>query len=91
MDNRIKKAKDDLERWIEMQNGMIPSEDIEEFNVDVDQRLWIIEQAEKAELLTNGIKDVRKFIDEKSGSVDYPRRLTMDETFEVFMKLTRLL
>jgi ribosomal protein S15P/S13E len=51
----------------------------------------LIEQAEKVESLTNGIKEVRKYIDEHSGDVDNPRRLAMDEVYEVFMKLTRLL
>jgi hypothetical protein len=56
-----------------------------------EEKKWLIEQAEKADKLTKGIKEVRKFIDDKSGSVDNPKRLTMDDTFEVFMKLTRLL
>ncbi|WEG13968.1 hypothetical protein PU629_06265 [Pullulanibacillus sp. KACC 23026] len=45
----------------------------------------------KVETFTNGIREVSKYIDEHSGDVDHPRRLTMDETFEVFMKLSRLL
>jgi ribosomal protein S15P/S13E len=73
--------------------GFALLEDSEIIVEEKDEKVvqWLIEQAEKVESLTNGIREVRKYIDEHSGDVDNPRRLAMDEVYEVFMKLTRLL
>ncbi|MBO1513240.1 hypothetical protein [Metabacillus bambusae] len=46
---------------------------------------------DKIERYEKGINEVRKYIDDHSGTCDEPRRMTMDENFEIFMKLSRLL
>jgi hypothetical protein len=83
------KPMDDKKRLEEIKKADYDLLDnVEKFQSDYS---WLIEQAEKVEELTKGIQEVKKYMDENSGSPDNPRRLTMNETFEVFMKLTRLL
>jgi transglutaminase-like putative cysteine protease len=67
------------------------TEELISYEVKPDHYKWLLEQAERVESLTKGIREVRKFMDEHSGAADNPRRLTMAETYEVFAKLTRLL
>lgn len=55
---RILKAKDELEQWIEMHNGMIPSEDLQVFEEEVKERQWFIEQAEKVEQYEKSLKEI---------------------------------
>ncbi|MET3507049.1 hypothetical protein [Halalkalibacter oceani] len=47
-EERIHKAKKELQEWIKMHDGVIPSEDLEAFEKDVEERQWLIHQAEKA-------------------------------------------
>ena len=46
---RIEQLKQELEDWIQMQNGVIPSEDIEIFEKQVEDQRWLIKQAENVE------------------------------------------
>ncbi|WP_339063583.1 hypothetical protein [Tepidibacillus marianensis] len=49
---RIQMAKDELQGWIEMHDGVVPSEDLNAFEKVVEERQWLIEQAEIVEKLT---------------------------------------
>lgn len=43
------------------------------------------------EILKSGIREVLFYIDEHTGTVNNPKTMSMDETIEVFQKLTKLL
>lgn len=55
---RIEQLKQELEEWIQMQNGVIPSEDIAIFEKQVEDQRWLIKQAEKAIVLENAIDKI---------------------------------
>ncbi|MEN2464930.1 hypothetical protein [Ornithinibacillus sp. JPR2-1] len=44
---RLEKAKIEYREWVEMHDGMVPSEDLAEFEEDASQRRWLIQQAEE--------------------------------------------
>lgn len=44
---RLQKAKEEYSEWVEMHDGMVPSEDLQEFEEDAAQRWWLIQQAEQ--------------------------------------------
>lgn len=57
-EERIQKAKNELQDWIKMHDGVIPSEDLEAFEKDVEERRWLIKQAEKAMRYEKALKRI---------------------------------
>lgn len=48
---RLEKAKQEYKEWVEMHDGIVPSEDLKEFEEDANQRWWLIQQAEEKQEL----------------------------------------
>lgn len=61
MTNRIEKAKEELNQWVEMHSGMVPSEDLNAFEEEVKDRQWFIEQAEKVERYEKALKEIERW------------------------------
>ncbi|ARK32145.1 hypothetical protein [Halalkalibacter krulwichiae] len=60
---RIQKAKDELIEWISMHDGIVPSEDLPEYEKEIEERQWFIKQAEKVEELEETVR-IYKLSDE---------------------------
>lgn len=61
----------------------------EQINVDLFDE--VVKLKKDNEKLKDGIREVKKYIDTHTGTVSKPRKMTIEETKEVFDKLTELL
>lgn len=68
-EERLNLALEEYEHWVEIHNGMIPPEDVEEYSKDSEQRYWLIQRAklsmkleEENETLSAALNDARKEI-----------------------------
>lgn len=54
----LEKAKEEYHEWVEMHDGMVPSEDLKEFEKDAAQRWWLVQQAEEKIQLEERVKEL---------------------------------
>jgi len=61
----------------------------EQINVDLFDE--VVKLQKENNKFKDGMREVKKYINERTGSISKPRQMTLEETEEVFDKLTELL
>lgn len=61
----------------------------EQINVDLFDE--VVKLQNENNEFKDGIREIKKYIDERTGSVSKPRQMSIEESKEVFDKLTELL